>query len=72
MTLPDERTRALINTRDFLRRLLDPKLTPKVPRAVRDEAYRCLRHFPWNLHIDDAAESVPDVFGPTPKERDDE
>lgn len=35
--------------RNFLRSLLDPKETPKLPRKYRTEAYRCLRHFP-TLH----------------------
>jgi hypothetical protein len=52
MTLPDERTRALLYAQEFLRRLLDPKQTPKVPRAIRDEAYRVLRHYPGKYYID--------------------
>ncbi len=63
MTLPNERTRSVECTRDFLRALLDPKQTPKVPRKIRDMAYRCLRHFPWDMHIAAAAKKVPDTFG---------
>ena len=62
MTLPDERSRSIAHAREFLRDLLDPKKTPKVPRYVRDRASRCLKHFPWDLHINVAAEAVPDVF----------
>jgi hypothetical protein len=65
MTLPHERTRAVERTREFLRDLLDPKKTPKIPKAIREKAYRCLRHFPWDLDIDRAAKASPDVFGPT-------
>jgi hypothetical protein len=32
---------------------------------MREKAYRCLRHFPWDLDIDRAAKASPDVFGPT-------
>ena len=46
MTLPSERTNAIILTKMFLRELLDAKLTPKVPRAVRLRALACLRHYP--------------------------
>jgi hypothetical protein len=46
MTLPYERNMSIENTRNFLRALLDPKQTPKVPRKVRQRAYWCLRHFP--------------------------
>lgn len=51
MTLPDERVRAIENTREFLRSLLDPKKTPKIPRAIRRQAYWCLRHFPGNYDL---------------------
>jgi hypothetical protein len=51
MTLPDERTRAIIYTRQFLLSLLDPKETPKVPRSVRFQAANCLRHFPSKLDL---------------------
>lgn len=63
MTLPNERRRSIEVTRDFLRDLLDPKKTPRVPRAVRDRAYRCLRHYPWDLHLDKAARLAPELFG---------
>jgi len=52
MTLPSESLRALSITRDFLRSLLDPKATPRVPRKVRDAAGRCLRHYPWQMHLE--------------------
>lgn len=47
--MPDERTRSVISTRDFLTRLV---LTPRaggfsrVTGEVRAEALRLLRHFP--------------------------
>lgn len=53
MTMANERKNAIKNTRLFLRALLDPKLTPKVPRAVREMAYCCLKHFPGDMHIDE-------------------
>jgi hypothetical protein len=49
MTLPDERFRSINKTEDFLESLLDPKRTPRVPKTVRDQARRCLRHYP-NYH----------------------
>lgn len=49
MTLPDERTRAVVNTRKFLRALLDPKKTPRIPRKIRKEAYYLLKHYPNNF-----------------------
>lgn len=46
MTIPVERTNAVINTEQFLLQLLDPKKTPRVPRYVRDRALHLLRHYP--------------------------
>lgn len=62
MTLPDERYRAVIQTRQFLIDLLDPKKYPRIPRAVRGEAYRLLRHYPTDWDMQRAADAVPEVF----------
>lgn len=56
MTLPFERKLSVNNTREFLRRLLDPKKTPKVPRTIRQEAYYLLKHYPYEYHIDELLE----------------
>ncbi len=63
MTLPLERTRAVRSAYDFLIRLLDRDKTPRVPKKVREEAYRVLRHFPWPSHLDVSAKALPDVWG---------
>jgi hypothetical protein len=63
MTMPDERSRAVRYARDFLRSLLNPKVTPKVPRSVRMEAYRVLRHFPADHDVNRAAKKLPDTWG---------
>lgn len=62
MTMPDERFAAVEYARQFLCALLDPKQTPKVPRYIRQEALRRLRHYPraWELEL--AAEHAPDVL----------
>jgi len=62
MTLPDERFRAVMYTRDFLRSLCDPKQTPRVPANVRDMARRCLRHYPDTYEMQEASEAAPHVF----------
>lgn len=49
MTLPAERTRAILSAREFLIRLSSPYLKngcKKIPMAVRAEARNILRHFP--------------------------
>lgn len=63
MTLPYERKSAVLRTEQFLKDLLDPKKTPRVPKAIREQAYRCLKHYPSVLYMDMAAEQAPDVFG---------
>ena len=46
MTLPEERWHSIERARTFMRSLLDPKLTPGVPRAIRVEARARLKHYP--------------------------
>lgn len=54
MTLPNERTRSVVQTREFLVSLLDPKKTPRVPSQVRKQAARLLRHYPSGLDMEEA------------------
>jgi hypothetical protein len=51
MTVPIERTNAVIFTESFLKDLLNPKATPRVPKSIRQQAARCLRHYPsqWQM-----------------------
>ena len=62
MTLPDERYRAIRQTGQFLRDLQDRTIYPRVPRAVRAEAYRLLRHYPTEYDLERLAEKVPNVI----------
>lgn len=43
MTMPSERTRSIIQTREFL---VDLSRDKSLPEAVRTEARRLLRHYP--------------------------
>ena len=63
MTMPIERRHAVINTEQFLLDLCSPRITPRVPREIRDRARRLLKHYPHKFDMDLAAESAPDVFG---------
>ena len=63
MTLPNERTRAVIQARDFLCELLDPKATPRVPKEIRVRAYWILRHFPLECDMEIVATKMPSRFG---------
>ena len=60
MTLPDERYRSVKQTEEFLRELCYK--TPRIPKAVREEARRLLRHYPTTYDLDRAAARSPDVF----------
>ena len=66
MTIPFERTRALIKTKAFLQELQDPARTPQVPAAVREHALALLRHYPTYYDIERAHKALPMIFGPAP------
>lgn len=59
MTLPDERYRAVVQTEKFLQEIL---YTPRVPKAIKDQARWCLRHYPSAWDMKQAAEDSPRVF----------
>jgi len=46
MTTPQEEHYALIQARQFLVDLMDPKKTRRVPKYVREEASARVKHFP--------------------------
>ena len=62
MTLPDERYRAVLAAERFLKDLLDPKQTPRVPAEIRARARSVLRHYPGTWDMDRAAHTSPEVF----------
>ena len=62
MTLPCERYNAIKRTEQFLKDLMDPKATPRVPKRIRREAYYCLRHYPGGYNLDLLATKCPDVI----------
>jgi len=51
MTLPIERTNAVLNVERFLMDLQDAKKYPRVPEGVREEARRLLRHYPTKYNL---------------------
>lgn len=63
MTLPIERTNAVLRTEEFLIKLCIPSQSPRVPKAVREEARRLLKHYPsrYNMqYIEESFESLKD------------
>lgn len=64
MTLPDERYRAMLYAKRFLLDLCDPKMTPKVPSHIRQEARSVLRHYPTDYDLMELAKNNPDLLDP--------
>ena len=62
MTLPDERYRALRCGYQMLLDLLNPKVTPKVPKYIRQRAGSILRHYPDSYHFTQIVEKMPEDF----------
>ncbi len=62
MTLPDERYRALKWAEQFMKDLLDPSKTPKVPETVRQQARGVLRHYPSEYYLDQIAKQMPGII----------
>ena len=60
MTTPDERTRALVQTKAFLQEL---QVEHAVPVAVREAARALLRHYPTSGQIELAHMALPLFFG---------
>jgi len=61
MTLPIERTNAVLRTEKFLMELCDPKKYPRIPKSVREEAHRLLRHYPSKYNMKYIADSFEEV-----------
>lgn len=59
MTLPDERYRAVVQTKRFLLEILT---TPRVPKTIKDGARYCLRHYPSEWDMKRVADASPEVF----------
>lgn len=51
MSTRDQNLTALLKTREFLSSLLNPKETPRVSKAIRNEASDCLKHYPFPCEI---------------------
>jgi hypothetical protein len=62
MTLPDERYRAVKQAEQLLKDLLDPRVTPRVPKYIRQRASGVLRHYPGSWDMDRASHAAPTVF----------
>ena len=61
MTLPDERYRSIRVTATLLTDLCNSKVTPGVPRVIRQRAAQCLRHFPGHYDLQQLELAAPHV-----------
>lgn len=62
MTTPEERYRALKQSRKLLEDLCDPGKTPRVPSPVRDRARSILKHYPADFEIEKIADQCPEIL----------
>jgi len=55
MTIPSEEMWALKRTRKFLSELITMKLTDirKNPKELKRQASSCIRHFPWDMTVEE-------------------
>lgn len=63
MTIPTERTRAVVYTEQFLVDLMDPRKTPRVPRDIRRRAAALLRHYPSQYDMEITVQEGSSRFG---------
>lgn len=64
MTMRSERTQAVLRVEKFLLDLRNPKKYPRVPKAVREEASRLLKHYPSQfdmMYIDESFEPLKEI-----------
>lgn len=64
MTVPAERTLAMLQARNFLKELANAAPQSRVPDHVRQEAIRLLRHYPSSADVELAHMYAPHWFGP--------
>lgn len=65
MTKPFERTRAVLQTRDFLQWVLRAEATSEMFMQAKREACTLLRHYPSSFDLHLAHLACPMWFGPT-------
>ncbi|WP_082991769.1 BPSL0761 family protein [Paraburkholderia tropica] len=66
MTIPYERTKAVIETRELLQ-LLASSDGSAMPCRIHDLARHLLRHFPLNVDLDVSAAVLPNIWATVKK-----
>ena len=62
MTIPIERYYSIVNAEEFMRDLMDPKKTRRIPKAIRRRAASCLRHYPSDYYLHEIAKQCPNLI----------
>jgi hypothetical protein len=62
MTTPEDRYRAIKQSRKLLEELCDPGKTPRVPSIIRDRARGILRHYPSDYELEKLATNNPEML----------
>lgn len=65
MTMPSERTRAVLQAKDFLQWVMSAEATSENFAQAKREARSLLRHYPSSIHLHFANRACPQWFGPT-------
>lgn len=63
-TLPDDRYSSVVEAREFLKSLMNPRITPRVPKRFRTMARTILQHFPDDDDMTQLSKRCPDLFQP--------
>jgi hypothetical protein len=61
MTTPEERTKAIVDTRNFLRTLASADEIA-IPGLVQTVAASLLRHYPLDVDLDVSASALPGIW----------
>lgn len=61
MTTPQERGRSVYQAAKFLENL-GHGVYKGAPKHLRTEALRLLRHYPWEIHLEEISQKCPDVL----------
>lgn len=66
MTTPEERYRAIKQSKKLLEDLCDPGKTPRIPSIVRERARGVLRHYPSEYEFEQMARHCPELLDTEP------
>jgi hypothetical protein len=72
MTIPSERTRAVIATRGFLEQMSVGRMRAVPPETLMKQALALLRHYPSNMDMHLTSSALPSWWAPPTNLREDQ